>query len=96
MSEDHKHAALSKSDKDLLADIFSLLSNRIKANAYEEDGSYADAIRRLPKGLRTMAATHYLDISLTLDDIGWHFLNFGEPNLVRETEVGLRELGLPD
>jgi hypothetical protein len=41
-----------------------------------------------------MAATHHLDISLTMDDIGWHFLNFGEPNLVRETEAGLRELGL--
>ena len=43
-----------------------------------------------------MAATHHLDISLTMDDIGWHFLNFGEPGLVRETEVGLRELGLGD
>ena len=43
-----------------------------------------------------MAATHHLDVSLTLDDIGWHFLNFGEPNLVKETESGLRELGLDD
>ncbi len=43
-----------------------------------------------------MAATHHLDISLTMDDIGWHFLNFGEPGLVRETETGLRELGLDD
>jgi len=25
-----------------------------------------------------------------------HFLNFGEPGLVRETETGLRELGLSD
>jgi hypothetical protein len=43
-----------------------------------------------------MAATHHLDISLTMDDSGWHFLNFGEPGLVRETEAGLRELGLGD
>src|SRR5579864_2943554 len=96
MSEDHKYAALLKDDKDLLADIFSMLSNRVKANAYAEDGAYATAISKLPKGLRAMAATHHLDISLTLDDIGWHFLNFGEANLVRETEVGLRELGLSD
>ncbi len=41
-----------------------------------------------------MAATHWLDISLTLDSITWHFGNFGEPNLVAETEVGLKELGL--
>jgi len=43
-----------------------------------------------------MAATHHLDISLTLDDIGWHFLNFGHPSHVEETELGLRELGLPE
>ncbi len=41
-----------------------------------------------------MAATHWLDISLTLDSITWHFLNFGEPHLVAETETGLTELGL--
>ena len=43
-----------------------------------------------------MAATHWLDISLTLDSITWHFGNFGEPGLVAETETGLRELGLGD
>jgi hypothetical protein len=42
-----------------------------------------------------MAATHHLDVSLTLDDIGWHFLNFGYPSHAAETELGLRELGLP-
>ena len=43
-----------------------------------------------------MAATHHLDVSLTMDDIGWHFLNFGHPTHVEETERGLRELGLSD
>ncbi len=41
-----------------------------------------------------MAATHWLDISLTMDSITWHFGNFGEPGLVAETEAGLNELGL--
>ncbi len=41
-----------------------------------------------------MAATHWLDISLTLDSITWHFGNFGEPHLVAETEAGLHLLGL--
>jgi hypothetical protein len=41
-----------------------------------------------------MAATHWLDISLTPGSITWHFGNFGEPGLVAETEEGLRELGL--
>lgn len=43
-----------------------------------------------------MAATHWLDLSLTLDSITWHFGNFGEPGLVEQTEEGLTELGLPD
>ena len=43
-----------------------------------------------------MAATHWLDVSLTLDSITWHFGNFGEPRLVAHTEMGLHELGLHD
>lgn len=80
----------------LVKQIFELLDARVQANAYADDGSYANQIRTLPRGLRAMAATHHLDVSLTLDDIGWHFLNFGERGLVDETELGLRELGLSD
>ncbi len=85
-------------DEELLKEIFSTLSKSVGAVAdpYSKDGSYAAAIASLPAGLRAMAATHHLDISLTMDDIGWHFLNFGEPGLVRETEGGLRELGLDE
>lgn len=96
MAESHDYAALAKSNRDLLSEIFSILTGRIKASPYSDDGSYAAEISHLPKGLRAMAATHHLDVSLTLDDIGWHFLNFGEPHLVAETEAGLRELGLID
>ena len=90
--------ALSLNDKDLLQELFTRLGKSVSALAdpYSNDGSYASAIHQLPVGLRSMAATHHLDVSLTLDDIGWHFLNFGEPNFVRETESGLRELGLDD
>jgi len=41
-----------------------------------------------------MAATEWLDISLTLDSIPRHFINFGEPGLVALTGQGLQELGL--
>lgn len=43
-----------------------------------------------------MGATHWLDVSLTLDSITWHFGNFGEPALVAQTEDGLLELGLAE
>jgi len=95
-STKQQYAVLALSDEKLLEEIFSLLSISVNplANPYSDDGSYAASISRLPIGLRAMAATHHLDISLTLDDLGWHFLNFGESSFVRETEAGLRELGL--
>lgn len=83
-------------DERLEQEIFALLQARATASPYEWDGQYIAQIRNLPPGLRAMAATHWLDISLTLDDIGWHFLNFGEPELVQATSLGLRELGLEE
>ena len=85
---------LAMSDDGLLEQIFALLSSRVHANAYGDESEFASSIGFLPVGLRAMAATHWLDVSLTLDSLGWHFLNFGEPNFVKETELGLRELGL--
>ena len=92
---------MAECDQDVLDRIFQTLNARVaedaySANAYDEDGRHAAGLAGLPVGLRAMAATHHLDISLTLDDIGWHFLNFGEPSLVRETIAGLKELGLTE
>jgi hypothetical protein len=93
---DQRYPALAKSDEELLQEIFTILSSKVNGNPYGDDSEFASAIRLLPLGLRAMAATHWLDISLTLDNIGWHFLNFGEPDFVKETHLGLRELGLDD
>ncbi len=41
-----------------------------------------------------MATTHWLDISLTLESLTWHFGNFGERQLIAETAAGLSELCL--
>ena len=78
----------------LLEKLHAAIGCRVDADPYGSDGSFARQVRELPRGLRAMAATHFLDLSLTLDDLGWHFLNFGEANHVEETEAGLRELGL--
>jgi hypothetical protein len=73
-----------------------LLTARALGDPYSTDGSFAANISQLLPGLRAMAATHWLDISLTLDSMTWHFGNFAEPQLVAQTEAGLRELGLHD
>ncbi|MGA7913924.1 MAG: hypothetical protein WCA00_01715 [Candidatus Acidiferrales bacterium] len=83
--------ALAKVDAGLLKDIRELLTARAVGDPYGTDASFASNIALLPPGLRAMAATHWLDLSLTLDSITWHFGNFGEPHLVAETEAGLRE-----
>src|SRR5882672_5898584 len=69
-----------------------LLSARVTGNPYGADGQFAESIALLPPGLRAMAATHWLDISL-LDSITWHFGNFGEPRLVAHTEMGTSRIG---
>ena len=68
---EEKHPALKLSDEELLKRIFSSLSKSVSdlADPYSEDGSYIAAIGHLPVGLRAMAATHHLDVSLTMDDI---------------------------
>jgi len=92
---DHQHwPVLEKDDAGLMNEIQQLLTARAVGSPYAADGSFAASIALLPPGLRAMAATHWLDISVTLDSITWHFGNFGEPQLVAETEAGLRELGL--
>jgi hypothetical protein len=86
--------ALEKDDGGLLNELHELLTARAVGDPYATDGNFAAKISHLPPGLRAMASTHWLDISLTLDSITWHFGNFGEEHLVAETESGLRELGL--
>ena len=93
--DSHPHwRAPEKDDKGLMKDLEQLLTARVSGNPYSDDGSFARSISLLPPGLKAMAATHWLDISLTLDSITWHFGNYGEPGLVAESEAGLRELGL--
>lgn len=81
-------------DAALEKELRKLLTGLTTGNAYSDDGTFAESLSPLPPGLRAMGATHWLDISLTLDSITWHFGNFGEPKLVAQTQEGLSELGL--
>ena len=96
MNQAERYPALAKDDDGLLEEIHATLSSRVEGNPYSRDGSFAKSLAALPEGLRAMAATHWLDVSLTLDSLTWHFGNFGEPALVALTEEGLLELGLND
>lgn len=55
-------------------------------------GQLLEAMDELPCGLKAMAATHKLDISLALDSLWEHFANFHSLAYARETLAGLKEL----
>jgi hypothetical protein len=76
-------------------DLFSLLGNELQQRVLAKRGSpeFIAQIRKLPPGLRAMASTHELDVSLALDDLGWHFGNWHNEELAQETAQGLEELG---
>jgi hypothetical protein len=81
----------SCSDDQLVQWLCDELQRRISADKTSPE--FVPEIRDLPAGLRAMAATHELSVSLALDDLGWHFGNWHSIELADETERGLQELG---
>jgi len=76
--------------------LFDLLSQELQVRLGQVSRDM-DALHRalvqLPRGLRAMGATHPLDVSMALDDLGWHFSNWPSKPIAEETLIGLRELG---
>ena len=81
----------AKSDDDLYDLIARELESRLQPRPPIDE--FVTALQALPPGLRAMAATYDLDVSLALDDLGWHFGNWHNVELAHETIRGLRELG---
>jgi hypothetical protein len=82
----------AESDDALLELLSGELSRRLPHGRRAND-AYVRELQSLPPGLRAMAATYELDVSLALDDLGWHFGNWHHLGLAQETLAGLRELG---
>jgi hypothetical protein len=78
--------------------LFDLLTTELQRllppDKQEDRECYFKAIEELPRGLRAMAGMHFFDVSMTLDDLAWHFGNQNDERDLRETLNGLRELEL--
>ncbi|MGL4513232.1 MAG: DMP19 family protein [Lacipirellulaceae bacterium] len=77
-------------------DLFQLLGRELERrlpNGRQATDEFVQELRSLPLRLRSMAATFELDVSLTMDDLGWHFGNWHHEGLAEETALGLEELG---
>lgn len=78
--------------------LFELLSGELERLLPEELQGDRDLFHQrlssLPRGLRAMAGIHFFDVSMSLDDLAWHFGNQNDERDLRETLDGLRELEL--
>jgi hypothetical protein len=82
-----------KNDQQLFKALTAELERQIPIGLREDLEIFVKHIRRIPPGLRAMAATHQLDVSIALDDLGWHFANHHHKPYCEETLWGLKELG---
>jgi len=62
------------------------------AELHDNIDDFVQHLLRLPPGLRAMAATFQLDVSMALDDLGWHFANWHHKPYCEETLRGLQLL----
>ncbi len=78
---------------DALYDLLARELMRRLPNGRRADDAFVQELNNLRPGLRAMASTYELDVSLALDDLGWHFGNWRHVGLAQVTLEGLRELG---
>lgn len=82
----------ASSDEALFKLLSSELNHRLPKSVHDNCDVLVHSIRELPRGMRAMAAIYRLDVSMAMDDLGWHFFNFYHRGLCDETKLGLREL----
>src|SRR6516162_6430219 len=82
----------ARSDKRLFDKLTAELTRRLPIDLHDDLDQFVEVLRSLPPGLRAMAATFKLDVSMALDDLGWHFANFHHREYCDETRCGLWEL----
>jgi hypothetical protein len=82
----------AKSDNELVRLLMAELNLLFPRELRKDPIVYLSKLQTAPQGLRAMAATFNLDVSMSLDDLAWHFVNHHDFNLYEETLRGLQEL----
>ena len=91
MSADSKKIVDTMAEKEVLDLLSTTLAEKFPPD--QDLDAFVATLSKLPPGLAAMAATHQLDVSLTMDPLGWHFSNWHHHGYARATASGLRELG---
>ena len=82
----------ASSDEDLLRLLQTELNLLFPPESRRDVPVFLSKLQTVPAGLRAMAATFELDVSMALDDLAWHFVNYPHLDWYEETLQGLREL----
>jgi hypothetical protein len=86
----------SAHNDNVLIDLISAeLQHRLPEDISAVPDRLYSTLPTLPRGLRAMAGIHFFDVSLSLDDLAWHFGNQHDIRALNETHDGLIELELP-
>jgi hypothetical protein len=83
----------AKDDDELFQRLSSALTERFPPEAQEDRDKFYATLLAAPRGLRAIAGTYDLDVSLAPDDLAWHFGNHNDERFLHETVTSLRELG---
>jgi hypothetical protein len=83
----------AKSDDELFRLLTTELDEVLPRKLRRDRPVFLSKLQSLPRGLRAMATTFDLDVSMALDDLAWHFTNHYDLDLYEETLQGLKELG---
>ena len=81
------------SDESLFKVLTGALTEAMPSKLQSDLDQFVEKLKGLSPGLRAMAATFQFDVSMCLDDLGWHFANWHHHPYCRETSRGLRVLG---
>jgi hypothetical protein len=84
--------ARTRSDEALFKLLVRELKRLLPPYTSDDLESFVKELQHLPEGLRAMASVYELDVSMALDDLGWHFANWHHRELACETLAGLRDL----
>ena len=82
----------AKEDEELFQRLSSALTERFPPELQEDGDKLYAALLAAPRGLRAMAGIYDLDVSMSLDDLAWHFGNHNDERFLQETVTSLREL----
>ena len=86
----------AQNDQALFELLWDELVRLIPDSVQNDNELYFMNLPRLPRGLRAMVGIKYLDLSMQMDDLAWHFTNQTDQRDLVETHAGLRELELTE